>query len=148
MLAESNRFGIALLLLRIVVGTAFILHGAPKIGHASTWMDEMRFHPAAELQVMAAIAEFCGGWALLFGIATRLAAALISGDMLVAIAAVHLPAHQPFVASHGASMELPVVYLIGTIAIIIAGPGRWSVDAFIAHHAHWRRHARRDRITA
>jgi putative oxidoreductase len=111
-------------------------------------MDEMRFHPAAELQVMAAIAEFCGGWALLFGIATRLAAALISGDMLVAIAAVHLPAHQPFVASHGASMELPVVYLIGTIAIIIAGPGRWSVDAFIAHHAHWRRHARRDRITA
>jgi putative oxidoreductase len=136
MLAESNRFGIAMLLLRAVIGIAFVLHGGPKIAHASSWMDGMPFHPPAYLQEAAAAAEFFGGFALIAGTASRVAAALIAIDMLVAIAAVHAPAHAPLVSSHGESMELPGVYLIGALAIVLAGPGRWSVDALIARHTH------------
>jgi putative oxidoreductase len=132
MLAESNRFGIAMLLLRVVIGFAFVLHGAPKIAHASSWMDAMPFHPPALLQEAAAVAEFFGGIALIAGVASRIAATLIVLDMLVAIAAVHLPAHAPLVSSHGASLELPAVYLIGALAIVLVGPGRWSADALIA----------------
>jgi putative oxidoreductase len=136
MIAESNRLGIAMLLLRVAIGIAFVLHGGPKIGHASTWMDGMSFHPPAYVQEVAAGAEFFGGWALIIGVASRIAAALISIDMLVAIAAVHVPAHAPLVSSHGESMELPGIYLIGALAIVLAGPGRWSADALIARRTH------------
>jgi putative oxidoreductase len=132
MLTESNRFGTALLLLRIAVGIAFILHGAPKMAHASTWMDAMPHHPPAFLQEAAAVAEFFGGIMLLAGLATRVAAALIAVDMTVAIVTVHLPAHAPLVTAHGDSMELPFVYLFATVALMFAGPGRWSFDALIA----------------
>lgn len=132
MLTESNRFGIAFLLLRAVVGIAFVLHGGPKMAHAATWMNAMPAHPPAFLQEAAAIAEFFGGMLLIAGLATRVAAALIAVDMVVAIATVHIPAHAPLVTSHGDSMELPFVYLFGTVALMFAGPGRWSLDAFIA----------------
>jgi putative oxidoreductase len=135
MLTESNRFGTALLLLRLVIGTAFVLHGAPKMAHASTWMDAMPLHPPAFLQEAAAVAEFFGGILLIAGLATRVAAALIAVDMVVAIAAVHIPAHAPLVTSHGESMELPFVYLVGMIALLFAGPGCWSLDAVIAHRS-------------
>jgi putative oxidoreductase len=70
--------------------------------------------------------------ALIVGIATRVVAALIAVDMIVAITTVHLPAQTPLVTSHGDSMELPFVYLFAMAAIIFAGPGRWSLDALIA----------------
>jgi putative oxidoreductase len=142
MFTESNRFGTALLLLRIAVGIAFVLHGAPKMAHASTWMNAMPHHPPAFLQEAAAVAEFFGGVLLIAGLATRVAAALIAVDMIVAIAIVHLPAHTPLVTSHGDSMELPFVYLFGTAALIFAGPGRWSVDALIAARARKRQGGR------
>jgi putative oxidoreductase len=126
--------GIAVLVMRVVIGIAFVLHGTPKIEHAATWMNAMAFHPPAVLQVMAAVAEFFGGWALILGVATPVAALLIGIDMIVAITAVHIPHGAPLVSSNGESLELPGLYLVGTIAIILAGPRQFSIDALIGRH--------------
>jgi putative oxidoreductase len=131
MFAESTRFAIALLLLRLAIGIAFILHGAPKIVDAAHWMDQSPHHPPAIFQEMAAVAEFFGGWALLLGVATRFAAALIAIDMVVALVTVHLPEHAPLISTHVESMELPLVYLFCATAVLVAGSGGLSLDGLV-----------------
>lgn len=113
------------------VGVAFILHGTPKIDHPFTWLDGGAFAPPPLLQATAACAEFLGGWALLLGAATRVAAAFIAADMLVAILAVHIPHRTPLASAHGESLELPILYLVLMIGMLVAGAGPYSIDALL-----------------
>ena len=119
---------LGMLLLRVVMGAAFMIHGWPKIQNATSWMGpDSEFPPA--LQACAAVAEFGGGAGLILGFLTPLAALGIAATMGVAIAKVHLPAGNPFVdAQHGPSYELAAVYLAGALAILLVGAGRFSVD--------------------
>jgi putative oxidoreductase len=125
-LGASGSLG--LLLLRLVMGAAFMIHGWPKIQNPTGWMPSDAGFPPA-LQACAAVAEFGGGIGLILGFLTPLAALGIAATMGVAIAKVHLPAGHPFVDSHGPSYELPAVYLAGALAILLVGPGRFSLDA-------------------
>lgn len=122
---------LGLLLLRLVVGAAFILHGWPKIQHPTTWMNGMG--PAAAhplLQAASAVAEFGGGIALILGLLTPIAAGALAVNMLVALFLVHLPKGQPFVGQGPeGSFELPLVYLAVMAALLFVGPGRFSMDA-------------------
>lgn len=122
-----------LLVLRLVVGAAFILHGWPKIQNPTGWMSAMgprAAHPL--LQAASAIAEFGGGIALILGLLTPIAAAALAVNMLVALFLVHLPKGQPFVGQGpGGSFELPLVYLAVMFALLLVGPGRFSLDALL-----------------
>jgi uncharacterized membrane protein YphA (DoxX/SURF4 family) len=51
--------------------------------------------------------------------------------MFVAIVAVHLPGGGRFVGGPG-SYELPLVYLVTMVALILTGPGTISLDRLIA----------------
>ena len=119
---------LGMLVLRVVMGAAFMIHGWPKIQNATSWMgSDSEFPPA--LQACAAVAEFGGGAGLIVGFLTPLAALGIAVTMGVAIAKVHLPAGHPFVdAQGGHSYELAAVYLAGALAILLVGAGRFSVD--------------------
>lgn len=118
---------VGLLVLRLVVGIAFILHGLPKIKNPLHWMGDK---VPSILQLAAALAEFGGGIALILGFLTPIAAAAIAIDMVFALVLVHFPQHQPFVGGGpGGSFELPLVYLALMIALIATGPGRYSLDA-------------------
>jgi len=119
---------LGLLVLRLVVGTAFILHGLPKIQNPMHWMGD-KVSPV--LQLASAVAEFGGGVALLVGFLTPFAAALIAVDMIFALALVHLPKGDTFVNPGGGSFELPVVYLALMIGLIATGPGRFSIDGLL-----------------
>lgn len=120
-----------LLVLRLVVGTAFVLHGWPKIQHPTGWMSGMgpgAAHPL--LQAASAVAEFGGGIALILGFLTPLAAGALAVNMVFALFLVHLPKGQPFVGQGpGGSFELPLVYLAVMVALFFVGPGRFSMDA-------------------
>jgi putative oxidoreductase len=120
---------VALLVLRVVVGIAFILHGLPKIKNPMHWMGD-KVSPV--LQLGSALAEFGGGIALILGFLTPIAAAALAINMAFALLLVHFPQHQPFVGGGpGGSFELPLVYLAIMIALLGTGPGAYSVDALV-----------------
>lgn len=122
-----------LLIVRVVMGVAFILHGWPKIQNPMGWMNAMGGEGVPSfLQALAALAEFGGGIALLLGLLTPLAALGIVCQMLGALFMVHFPMGHPFVAATGGpSYELPLVYLALAILLLVLGPGRWSFDALL-----------------
>ena len=119
---------VALLILRLVVGTAFILHGLPKIRNPMHWMGD-KVSPV--LQLASAVAEFGGGIALIIGFLTPFAAAALVINMIFALALVHLPKGDTFVNPAGGSFELPLVYLALMIGLIATGPGRFSIDSLL-----------------
>jgi putative oxidoreductase len=122
---------VGLLLLRLVMGAAFVLHGWPKIQNPLGWMGPDAPVPAI-FQTLAAVAEFGGGMALIVGLLSRLASLGIMSNMIVALAMVHLPHGDPFVSKTGGrSFELPTIYLACAIVFLLLGPGRLSLDAIL-----------------
>ena len=128
---------VGLLLLRVVVGGTLAAHGAQKLfgwfgGHglAGTggFLEQLGFHPGKRAALMAGLAETGGGLLLALGAATPLAAAAIVGVMLIAIVTVHLD--KGFFNSNG-GYELPLVLALGSLALVLTGPGRWSIDALL-----------------
>ena len=121
---------LGLLVLRVVVGAAFILHGWPKIQKPTSWMGDA---VPGVLQFAAAIAEFGGGIALILGLLTPLVALALAVQMAAALMLVHIPKGHPFVGE--GSYELPLVYLFLFLALSAIGPGRYSLDALLSGRA-------------
>jgi putative oxidoreductase len=122
---NSTRVSLALLLLRLIIGIAFLQHGYGKITAPFGWMGPEAPVPGA-LQGLAAFAEFFGGLAVMIGLLTPLASLGLVITMAVA-ASFHVMKGDPFVQGY----ELAVVYLTISAALLLAGPGRFSADAAI-----------------
>ena len=122
----DTRTSTGLLLLRLVAGLGFIFHGWGKIQAPFSWMGPDAPVPGF-LQFLAAISEFGGGILWILGLLTPLASLGIAFTMLGALFMVHIPNGDPFVGQ--GSFELPLVYLMVAALFLLAGPGRFSLDA-------------------
>src|SRR5687768_15378789 len=80
---QSDRVSLGLLLLRVVVGAAFMFHGLPKIKNPTDWMDRETTTVHGSLQAAAAVSEFAGGAMLILGLFTRVAATALGITMAV-----------------------------------------------------------------
>jgi putative oxidoreductase len=121
----------ALLLIRLVIGYAFIMHGWGKIQHPFNWMGDESAMPGI-FQALAALSEFGGGMALMAGIVTRLAAFGITCTMVVAVYFHMVVMGDPFVSNTGGgSYEHALSYLVVALLILASGPGRFSLDRLI-----------------
>lgn len=124
--------GWGVLPLRLVVGLVFVVHGAQKLfvfGLAGTagFLGSLGV-PLPQVAAAGLIAvEIAGGLALVAGAWTRLAAALLAADMLVAILTVH--ARGGFFVPDG--VEFVLTLLGGCLALVGLGAGPWSVDAAV-----------------
>jgi len=130
---HGPRWSLGLLLLRCVVGLAFILHGSTKLADPTHWATQMLPNVPGWLQMIVTLVEFGGGFLLILGFLTPLVAFLIGCDMTVAIFSVHIPSGGQFVGGRGA-FELPLLYLTVMMLLLLTGPGALSIDALIAKY--------------
>ena len=152
----SIRRDAGLLLLRVGVGTTLAAHGLPKLlggpgrkppellsrvfgpNYAAGWESsgpeqfgqalKTMGVPAPELSAwISGGAELGGGLALATGIATPLAAAVLAGNMAVAVGGAHWKSG--FYGQGG--YEFALVLGLAAAAIALTGPGKISVDALL-----------------
>jgi putative oxidoreductase len=131
-LALSGRLSTGLLILRLVAGLAFMFHGYGKITNPFGWMGENASIPPI-FQGLAALAEFGGGLAWMLGLLTPLASFGLACTMVVAAYMHAMVFGDSFVAKGPGkgSYELASVYLCISILLLLAGPGRFSLDRFL-----------------
>lgn len=116
------------LTVRVVLGLVFVASGWGKL-HA---LDDVTGYfaslgiPAPGVNAaFVSTVELVGGAALLLGLAARVAALLLSGVMVVAIATAILPGVHGVVELAG---TVEVVYLAALVWLAVAGAGRASID--------------------
>jgi putative oxidoreductase len=113
-------------LLRIITALLFLQHGLSKFfGFPSATAP----HPHGfDLEFFAAGIELVGGVLMTFGLFTRVAALIMSGEMAIGYFLFHAPqSFYPYL-NHG---ELAVIYCFVFFFFIFAGGGPVSVDALI-----------------
>ncbi len=122
---------LALLLLRCALGIIFMYHGYPKLFSqtASSVQFFTRAGFPAYFVYVAGIVEFFGGALLIAGLATRVAALLIAGEMVVAIWKVNL-GHGIYAVK---DYEFPMALAAAAFTLATVGAGAISLDQPIFH---------------
>lgn len=117
-----------LFLLRMIAGTAFMLHGSGKIQNPFAWMGPESTTPAF-FQFLAALSEFGGGLAWILGLLTPIASFGIACTMGVATYLHMIVMKNPFVnMTGGMSYELPLLFLGIAMLLLTLGAGKFSLD--------------------
>ena len=128
----NRRIDAGLLILRLVVGGLFIAHGAQKIfvfglAGVSSGFAHMGIPMAGVTAPFIALLELLAGVALVVGLLTRLASLGLFFDMLGAIGFVHFK--NGFFLPNGYEFALTLAAV--TLALVITGPGVFSLDALV-----------------
>src|SRR2546422_2648461 len=123
-----------ILLLRVVVGLAFVGHGTQKLfgwfgGYGpkgtSGFFASQGYRAGVLMAVAAGLSEAAGGTLLALGFATPLAGAMLAIVMINAIGSV------TFKKAFMLGSELEIAYLTVAVALAAVGPGRFSIDRAI-----------------
>lgn len=122
-----NPVSLGLLALRLVAGPAMMFHGWGKIQNPFDWMGPEAATPAL-FQALAAISEFGGGLCWLLGLFTPLLSAGMVCTMIVAVYTHAIQRGDPFVGMGGPSYELASLFLSIGLLLMLAGPGKFSLD--------------------
>ncbi|ASA24646.1 DoxX family protein [Paenibacillus donghaensis] len=126
---------VGLLMIRLVIGVAFIGHGAQKLfgwfgGYGpkgtGSYMESIGMKPGVAMAVLAGLLEFGGGLLFAAGLFTPLAGGLIAAAMLGAIVKVH--GKNGFWATAN-GYEFPLTLLVVAVAVALTGAGSLSLDA-------------------
>src|SRR5258707_2907846 len=111
-------------IMRLVVGLMFACHGLDKIFGAFTPKGEA----LPTLMLLGGWVEIVCGFLVAFGLLTRVAAFVASGEMAVAFFMMHAPKG---LISYVNKSELAVVFCFVFFYIFLRGSCRWSIDAMI-----------------
>jgi putative oxidoreductase len=125
---------LAALLLRVVLGGLLAGHGAQKLfGHfegpgmegTSGFLEMLGLRPGRPWAVLAGISEFGGGVLTVLGLLNPVGPLGIIGSMAMATATAHRG--KPIWVTEGGA-ELPVTNAAISTALVLNGPGKYSLD--------------------
>ncbi|HXG61556.1 MAG TPA: DoxX family protein [Planctomycetota bacterium] len=122
-----------LLVLRVFIGLCLAAHGAQKffqvgLSGFSGHLVSLGFPAPGLMAFLSAATEFGGGFLVAVGLLTRPAALALTINMLVAALVVH--AKEGYFLPKG--MEYALNLAAAFAAIVLTGPGRFSLDAVLA----------------
>ena len=130
--ASLHRFSdVALLLLRLALGTVFLVHGLPK---RHLWKaqpsPQMPAGMLRNLRILS-IAEPAGALGLIFGFLTQLAALGLCISMLGALQFLITKAHRKFKEAQAPGWEFEFMLLVIAISLAILGGGKYALDRLV-----------------
>jgi len=126
---------LAALILRVVLGGLMAGHGAqklfgsfggPGLEGTSGFMEMLGLKPGRPWAWMAALSEFGGGVLTLLGLLNPLGPIGVIGSMAMATITAH--GGKPIWVTEGGA-ELPVTNIATATALMLNGPGKWSLDS-------------------
>ncbi|MEL6496677.1 MAG: DoxX family protein [Cyanobacteria bacterium J06623_7] len=140
-----GKIGFTLLALRVTVGLLFVLHGYPKINHLQTWSNALKM--PIYLCFLSAYSMFFGGFCLMAGFLTPFACLSIACSMTFALyleikQGLPFVAPDPYLIPQGdydgpngkgepPSQEKAFIFDVMLIALLVLGPGAYSIDALL-----------------
>ncbi|MFC7442600.1 DoxX family protein [Laceyella putida] len=136
----NTRAEVSALILRLVLGFTFMLHGIVKftamgIGNVAGWFASMGI--PSFMAYVVAIIELVGGIAMILGLGTRIVAFLFACVMVGAIVTVKWSAG--FMGNgQAAGFEFDVALLAMSVSLILTGSRRWALDAFFGKEEDFR----------
>ena len=127
--ADRPTVDVSLLLVRVIVGVIFIMHGSQKLFGAFGGLGlEKTAGMLGPIAYPVAIGEFFGGLGIIVGFLSRFSAASLIVTMLGAIVTVH-GKNGFFMSSGGFEYNLALIGLL--LPILLAGPGRFSIGRYL-----------------
>ena len=137
---EAALHDAGLLLLRLVAGGTFLVHGLDKLidlSAAESYFASLDIPAPAVMAPFVGVTETVGGLLLAAGLTTRLIGLALAGDMCVAFLTQHMG--NGFFVNEGGS-EFVLVLGGASLALVLTGAGRFSVDcAFDVGRRFWQR---------
>ncbi len=121
---------VASLVLRLLIGGLFLVHGWPKIKNpkqTASWVASTGWKWGVGFAYAFTLLEFFGGIALVFGLLTRVVAILFALQMV----ATTIFARQKLGKKLMGGWETDLLFLAGALALVLLGAGAWSLDAVL-----------------
>ncbi len=112
------------LVLRLALGVIFLTHGVLKFMQFSAtiqFFSSIGIPLAGVVAPLIALLEIVGGLGLILGVGTRLFAALLTGELLIAILTARWSTG--FVGGY----EFELALIAGLISLLLSGPGRLAL---------------------
>lgn len=117
------------LILRLTLGILILLHGIAKLmnGTGSIMAMVAKVGLPAELGYLVYIGEVLAPVLLIIGVWTRIGAAIIAINMVVAIWLAHKSQLFQLTTTGGWALELQGMFLMTAVALIFLGAGRYAL---------------------
>ena len=134
---------LALLVLRVVTGGLVVGRGAQKLfgafggsglGGTASWLESMGLRPGFLWATMAGLGELGGGLLTVLGLGGPLGSIVTGTSMKMATFKAH--SGKPIWATAGGA-ELPMVNSAVGTALMLTGPGRYSLDRLFRIKVPW-----------
>ncbi len=123
---------LAPLAVRVIVGIIMFAHGLQKLtggpGNFGQGLAGMGVPLPVLMAYVVTLVELIGGILLIAGLLSRLAALLLTIDLVVAILLVKVTTGLIAPQGSGAGAELDLALIAGLLVILLAGPGKLSLD--------------------